>query len=153
MAVYGTMGNPTPTMSTTINKTPSYFILPDLVSHCKYPLRVNPHGHELGRASEQWLVEGANHDDRKRAAFRGLKAGDLTAVCYPDADVTRRRVVTDFMNYLFNMDDWTDEFDISDTVTMEECCISAMRDPINFQTDKKAGILTKSYVCIHTQPS
>jgi hypothetical protein len=137
-------------MSTTTDKTPSYFTLPDFVSYCKYPLRANPHGPEQARASEQWLLEGTNHDDRKRAAFLGLKAGNLTMACYPDADATCLRVVTDFMNYLFNMDDWTDEFDVDDTITMEECCISAMRDPINFQTDKRAGILTKSYVWVRS---
>ena len=120
------------------------------MSDCTYPLRVNPHGIEQGRASEKWLLEGANHSERKHAAFLGLNAGYLASVCYPDADATRLRIVADFLNFLFNLDDWTDEFDVNDTVTMEECCIGAMRDPINFQTDKKAGILTKSYVSINT---
>ena len=133
-------------MPTTTDKAPTCYILPDLVSYCKYPLRVNPHGREQARASEQWLLEGANHDARRRAAFLGLKAGDLAAACYPDADAPYLRVVVDYMNYLFNLDDWLDEFDVDTTSTMEECCIGAMRDPINFQTDKKAGILTKSYV-------
>ena len=133
-------------MSGKMEKIPSHAILPDLVSYCKYPLCVNPYGREQGRASDQWLLEGANHDDRKRTTFLGLKAGKLAAACYPDADATHLRVVADFLNYLFNIDDWTDEFDVDDTITVEECCMGAMRDPINFQTDKKAGILTKSYV-------
>ena len=136
-------------MPTATKKSPS-FILPDLVSYCKYPLRVNPHGPEQSRASEQWLLGGTNHNERRRAAFLGLKAGYLTAACYPDADATCLRIMTDFMNYYFNIDDWTDEFDVDDTITMEECCIAAMRDPINFQTDKNVGILTKSYVCVNT---
>ena len=138
-------------MSATTDRSPSYFILPDLLSHCKYPLRVNPYAREQSRASEQWLREGANHDDRKRAAFLGLKAGPLASACYPDADATCLRVVTDFMNYVINLDDWTDEFDVDDNITMEKCCIGAMRDPINFRTDKKAGILTKSYACVRTR--
>jgi hypothetical protein len=135
-------------MLTATDKSPSYFILPDLVPHCKYPLRVNPHGREQCHVSEQWLLERANHSDTRRAAFLGLKAGALTDRCYPDADATCRRVVNDFLNYIFSLDDWLEEFDVDKTITMEECCVAVMRDPINFRTDKNGGILTKSYVCL-----
>ncbi|KAF8629977.1 hypothetical protein AX17_005542 [Amanita inopinata Kibby_2008] len=131
-------------MSTTTD-APSHFILPDLVSHCTYPLRVNANCYKQARASERWLLRGANHNKKRRAAFMGLKAGELTAACYPDADAPHLRVCDDFMNYLFNLDDWLDEFDVEGTCGMEKCCIGAMRNPINFQTDKKAGILTKSF--------
>lgn len=102
----------------------------------------------MARQSEQWLLAAAKHNEKKRIAFMGLKAGELTASCYPDADAFHLRVCDDFMNYLFNLDDWLDEFDVDDTNGMRNCCIGAMRDPIGFETDKKAGILTKSYVYI-----
>lgn len=120
------------------------FILPDLVSHCTYPLRINPNCDAVAHESEKWLLEAANHDARKRAKFMGLKAGQLTASCYPDADPFHLRVCDDFMNYLFNLDDWLDEFDVEDTYGMADCCIGAMLDPINFQTNKRAGTMTKS---------
>ena len=84
-------------MSTTTDKTPSSFTLPNLVSHCKYPLRVNPYGREQGPASEQWVLGGDNYDDRKRAAFIGLKGGLLASFCCPDAGATCLRVVTEFI--------------------------------------------------------
>lgn len=82
---------------------PTSFILPDLVSDCQYPLRINAHCFDVARTSEKWLLEAANHSERKRAAFMGLKAGELTASCYPDADAFHLRVCVDFMNYLFNV--------------------------------------------------
>lgn len=126
------------------SSVPSSFILPDLVGHCTYPLRVNADCDEVARASEEWLLEGANHDEKKRAAFMGLKAGELTASCYPDSDPFHLRVCDDFMNFLFNLDDWLDEFDVEGTNGMANCCIQAMCDPLGFETDKTAGKLTKS---------
>lgn len=123
-----------------------FFILPDLVSHCPYIPRNNKHCDAQARLSEEWFLEIAQHSEKKRIAFMGLKAGELTASCYPDANADRLRVCDDFMNYLFNLDDWLDEFDVNDTNGIRDCCLGAMRNPNEFQTDKKAGILTKWYV-------
>jgi hypothetical protein len=123
---------------------PTRFILPDLVSHCSYPLLLNQHCEPVARASEKWLLAGANHDARKSTKFMGLKAGELTAACYPDADEPSLRVCVDFMNWLFNMDDWLDEFDVDGTVGMRECILGAMRDPNGWQTNKAAGKLAQS---------
>ncbi|TFK33445.1 isoprenoid synthase domain-containing protein [Crucibulum laeve] len=127
------------------SSTTNSFILPDLVSHCTYPLHVNPNCDPMARESERWLLEAANHSEKRRVAFLGLKAGELTASCYPNADSFHLRVCDDFMNYLFNLDDWLDEFDVEDTNGMADCCIGSMRDPINFETDKRAGRMTKSF--------
>lgn|ERR1700722_6738367 len=123
---------------------PGKFLLPDLVSDCTYPLRVNLHCYHVARASEQWLLDGANHSEKKAKAFMGLRAGELTAACYPDADAFHLRVCSDFMNYLFNLDDWLDEFDVKDTRGMAKCCIGALRNPHTFQTDKAAGKMSIS---------
>lgn len=74
----------------------------------------------------------------------GLKAGELTAACYPDASPFHLRVCDDFMNWLFNLDDWLDEFTLEDTYGMAKCCIAAMRDPHSYATDKRAGLMAKS---------
>ncbi|TFK73275.1 terpenoid synthase [Pluteus cervinus] len=124
---------------------PTKFILPDLVSHCTYPLRNNPYCYPISRSSEEWFLEVANHDSRQQAAFLKLKAGELTASCYPNADPFHLRVCIDFMNFLFNLDDWLDEFCVKDTNAMAKCCLAAMRKPSTYKTSKKAGILTKSF--------
>ena len=122
------------------------FILPDLVSDCHYPLHNNVHCEEIARTSEQWLLDGANHGPQRRLKFLGLKAGELTASCYPNADASHLRVCVDFMNYLFNLDDWLDEFDVNDTTGMRDSCIGTMRDPVNYNSDKMAAKMTQSYV-------
>jgi hypothetical protein len=80
----------------------------------------------------------------------GLHAGELAAACYPDADAFHLRVCSDFLNWLFNMDHWMDEFDVESTWGMRECCISAFHDPVNFQTEKLAGKMCKSCVDLFT---
>ncbi|KAH7884778.1 isoprenoid synthase domain-containing protein [Phlebopus sp. FC_14] len=120
-------------------------ILPDLIMDCIYPLQLNPHCYTVARASEKWLLEGSRLVEPKVTKFMGLKAGELTAACYPNTDACHLRVCSDFMNWLFNMDDWLDEFDVEGTWGMRECCIGAFRDPIHFQTEKLAGQMCKSF--------
>ncbi|KAG2061081.1 terpenoid synthase [Suillus hirtellus] len=136
---------PTAYASTRSDFETTRFILPDLISDCHYPLRLNPDCHPVSRTSEQWLLDGAHLAEHRVTKFMGLHAGELTAACYPDADAFHLRVCSDFLNWLFNMDDWLDEFDVDGTWGMRECCISAFRDPINFQTEKLAGKMCKSY--------
>ncbi|KAF8348784.1 isoprenoid synthase domain-containing protein [Amanita rubescens] len=131
-------------MSTTMDP-PSYFFLPDLASYCTYPLRINPNGEEQGRASQEWLIEGGDLTPKKKRVIMQLKGGDLTAACFPDADPFHLRACCDYINYLFNLDDWLEELDVQGNNSVENCCIAAMRDPVNFQTDKKAGLLMKSF--------
>jgi hypothetical protein len=80
--------------------TPTKIVIPDLVSHCEFTYRVNPHCAQAAPASEEWLHEGGSLSARKREAFHGLKAGLLTSMCYPDAGYDELRVCCDFMNYL-----------------------------------------------------
>ncbi|TFK27829.1 terpene synthase [Coprinopsis marcescibilis] len=132
-------------MPTLKKELPTSFVLPDLVSDCPFPLRVNPNCNKAARESERWLLAGANLSPPRTEKLMGLKAGELTAACYPDADLFHLRVCDDFMNYLFNLDDWLDEFDLDDTYGMANCCLAAMRDPVGCDTDKRAGLMTKSY--------
>ena len=126
--------------------SPSHFFLPDLVAYCTYPLRTNPNGEEQARASEEWLIDGSDLSPRKRKALTKLKSGDLTAACFPDAEPSRLRVCCDYINFLFTLDDWLEELDVQGNNSIENWCVAAMRDPVNFQTDKKAALLMKSYV-------
>ncbi|THH13873.1 hypothetical protein EW146_g6385 [Bondarzewia mesenterica] len=120
-------------------------IIPDFISYCQYPVRSNPHGQGVASASENWLLAGAHLSAKKRHAFLGLKAGSLAAMCYPDSDKDRLRVCADYMNYLFKLDDWSDEFDAEDIGSMQDCVMSALRDPKGFETDKAVGKLAKCF--------
>src|ERR1700722_7428816 len=102
-------------MSASMRDNTNQITLPDLVSHCTFPLRLNPFCEPVASKSEAWMIDGANFSDQRCRKFRGLKAGLLTAMCYPDCGEEGLRVVSDFMNYLFNLDDWTEEFDALST--------------------------------------
>ncbi|KAF9237783.1 isoprenoid synthase domain-containing protein [Melanogaster broomeanus] len=127
------------------------FVLPDSVTDCPYPLRINPHHHDVARASEQWLLEGAQLVEPHVTKFMGLKAGRLCAFSYPNADASHLRVCTDYLNWFFDMDDWLEEFhvdkefDVNKIWGMRDCSIAAFRDPINFQTDKLGVKMAKSF--------
>lgn len=129
----------------TSNSTTS-FILPDLVGHCTYPRHLNQHWFKVSRQSERWLLEEANFSQEKTDIFLGLLAGELTSACYPNAEEYELQVTSDFMGYLFTLDDWSDQFGEEDTVSLAECVMGALRDPMNFVTDKAPGILTKRCV-------
>ncbi|KAI0823518.1 terpenoid synthase [Trametes gibbosa] len=88
---------------------PTHFILPDLVSHCDFPLSYHPDGDAVAAESVRWLDEGCPELSAKaRTALYGLQAGELTAYCYPTCTTERLRVVSDFMNYLFHLDNVSD---------------------------------------------
>ncbi|KAI0327815.1 terpenoid synthase [Cubamyces sp. BRFM 1775] len=128
-----------------MRRTARRFVLPDLVSHCPYPQRSNLHAAPVARASEAWLLAEAKFAADRRDAFLGLKAGELTAACYPDADEEHLQVASDFMNFLFTLDDWSDEFDAEDAYGLGNCVMYALHDPVAFNTDKAAGKLAKSF--------
>jgi hypothetical protein len=139
-----------PAINTTIHydSEPAEFILPDLLSDCHYSLRVNPHYDAVFRVSEQWLFDEGHLVEPEITKFVGLRAGYLTAACYPDANAFYLRVRSDIINWSWKLDDWLDEFNVDSALGIRECCISAFRDPINFQTDKPAGKMCKSYVIL-----
>ncbi len=86
------------------SERPANFILPDLVSHCKFDLTYHPNGDEVAQQSVDWLDFGCpDLNTKQRKALRGLQAGELTAFCYNTCPPERLRVVSDFMNYLFHL--------------------------------------------------
>lgn len=136
---------------TSSDSEPAGFILPDLFSDCRYPLRLNPHSHHVSRASEEWLFTEAHVVEPEISTFKALRIHDLIAYCYPDADVSHLRILSDFLNWSFTVDDYLDDGNVDDARGMRECCISALRDPINFQTENPAGKICKSFFTRFTE--
>jgi hypothetical protein len=81
-----------------IASTCTKIILPDLVSHCTFDIKINRHRKQAAAASKKWLFRGDNLTLKKRRSFHGLKAGLLTSMCYPNAGYPQLRVCCDFMN-------------------------------------------------------
>lgn len=122
---------------------PSQFILPDLINDCHYPLRQNPHRDVASRASDQWLTDVAQLVEPEIGEYIDVDAGALAALSYPDADAFHLRVCSDFLNWLFIIDDWM-EYDAVDVQAMHESCILAFRDPINFDMEQVGVKMCKS---------
>ncbi|KAG2073063.1 terpene synthase, partial [Suillus decipiens] len=137
---------PTVTHTTTpdCELSQSQFILPDLINDCHYPLRKSTHHHEVSRASDQWLTNIAQLVEPEIRGYIDMDAGAFAAVCYPDADAFHLRVCSDFLNWLFIIDDWM-EYDVLDVQRARESCISAFRDPINFDTEQLGAKMCKSF--------
>jgi hypothetical protein len=96
------IGFSAPSTSASVS-APAKVVLPDLVSHCEFKLRLNPNVHTATTTSERWILDGAKLSQKKMCDFHGLKAGLLTCLCYPDANLEQLRVCCDFMYYLFHL--------------------------------------------------
>ncbi|EIM89671.1 terpenoid synthase, partial [Stereum hirsutum FP-91666 SS1] len=121
--------SPTPTLS-----PPTSFMLPDLVSHCNFPLTYHPAGDQEAAASLAWMLSFVPHfTPKKVAAMNGLQAGELTAYCYHDCPAERLRVVDDFMNYLFHLDNISDGMMAKNTTQLANWVMNAFEWPDKFQ--------------------
>lgn len=142
------------TIQKRVRPAPKSFILPDLVSHCDFPLTYNPHGDEQAALSDRWLDKGCPElSPKARRALYGLKAGELTAFCYPSCDAEHLRVVDDFMNYLFHLDNISDGMMESDTMVLSDTVMNALWYPEAYRPSKEqpveeisAGKLAREYV-------
>ncbi|KAF8205517.1 terpenoid synthase [Mycena galopus ATCC 62051] len=106
---------------------PTSFILPDLVSHCPFPLVYNPSGDAIAQESVNWLDTSCPElSAKQRKALYGLKAGELTGYCYPTTPPSRLRVVSDFMNYLFHLDNISDGMLTSETESLSDCVMNSL---------------------------
>lgn len=124
----------------------SSFVLPDFFAKCPYTLRVSPHRDTLTRKSQEWILSQAKLSPERQSKFLQTEAGVLTAYCYPDADYSRLQIISDWMEWVICIDDWTDEFDEKETESLGSCIMNCLRDPHGYQTDKAAGRLIKEYV-------
>ena len=141
--------------------TPDHFVLPDLVSHCNFPLAYHPHGDDVAAESVKWLDDGCPElSPRGRKALYGLQAGELTAYCYPYCSTERLRVVSDFMNYLFHLDNISDGMMRKGTEELADSVMNALWFPDRYMPtacdgkeqpvdETSAGKLAREYVILH----
>lgn len=129
-----------PAPSPSISKSPDHFILPDLFGHCNFPLFYHPHGDTVAAESVQWLDSGCPELSPKgRKALYGLQAGELTAFCYPYCSTDRLRVVSDFMNYLFHLDNISDGMMLKGTEELADTVMNALWFPDRYMPTECPG--------------
>ncbi|KAH9928495.1 terpenoid synthase [Epithele typhae] len=114
---------------------PAQFALPDLVGHCTFPLTYHPAGDATAAASVAWLASSSPEiagSPRALRALHGLRAGELTAMCYPTCAPERLRVVSDFMYFLFRLDDISDGMVRAGTQALADAVMNALWFPDRF---------------------
>ena len=114
---------------------PTFFILPDFLSfNCPFPLTFHDDGDAVAAESLNWILSYSPHlTQRKVAAMRGLQAGVLTAYCYNNTTSGRLRVVNDFSNYLFHLDDVSDGYLARDAKGLANLVMNAFEWPDYFR--------------------
>ena len=162
-----------PRVSSPSANTPSHprmFVMPDLVSHCTFDLRVHE---ELPRAvweCKAWMINGSNiaRSEKSLNSLHGLKAGglfielpspharwsdlvvflELTCACYPMAPLHKLRVCCDFMNWLFHLDDLSDDMDDKGTDAIGNEVMTTYRQPNAYDPKSTVGKLAKRFASL-----
>ncbi|KAJ6505472.1 isoprenoid synthase domain-containing protein [Mycena sanguinolenta] len=92
--------------------------------------------------TKKWLFNGDNLQGKILHKFRGLKAGTLTAMCYPDADYPQLRVCNDFLTYLFHLDNLLDD---QSTTTTVDIVLNSLYYPHSYRSPARVGKMTRNY--------
>ena len=129
-------------------------ILPDLVSHCNFKLHHNRHRKQVTVETMKWLFKGDNLCSTQRDAFRGLNAGLLTSMCYPNAGYSQLRAVNDFLTYLFYLDNLSDDMDNRGTKFIGDAVMNSLYHPYAHRSSTRVGRMAAEYVttCATTFP-
>ncbi|KAL0569394.1 Alpha-muurolene synthase [Marasmius crinis-equi] len=116
------------------------FLLPDLVSHCDFPLVYHPEGDAVAADSVRWMDENCPMlNEKRRKALYGLQAGELTAFCYNYTTPDRLRVVADFLTYLFHLDNISDGMMTGDTHLLGDLVMNALWDTKSYRPTHQKG--------------
>jgi hypothetical protein len=107
------------------------FKLPDLESYCDtFPATYHKNGDAISAESVKWFENGCrNFTEETRRRLYGLKGGQLVAYCYPDCDDEHLRVICDCMNFLFHLDDISDDMMTKDTEVLNDIVLNALWFP------------------------
>ncbi|KDQ61287.1 hypothetical protein JAAARDRAFT_191378 [Jaapia argillacea MUCL 33604] len=135
---------PVPTSPSESPSLPLKFRIPDFISYSGMKVKVNRHYKRAAADSERWIVDNANIGGSKLRHLRGSKGGLLAAMCYPSCDYTGLRLASDFMCYLFHLDDMTDGLSENGQSVHEEI-VGAVHQPSSAKASKKACKLTTEY--------
>ncbi|KAH9838441.1 isoprenoid synthase domain-containing protein [Rhodofomes roseus] len=118
---------------------------PDLVKSIPFPLRLNPYTRFVSAESDAFIIEYAKFSEKQLTKFIGLNAGLLCGMCYAECEPEQLRVCSDFMSFLFNLDDWSDEFDTTGTKGLEEAVMNTLNHPDTYHSDSAAARTAKSW--------
>lgn len=137
-------------VSSTSKSAPTTILLPDLVSHCKFNLHVDRNHKLVSVESKRWMFNGdPDLDQAARRAFHGLKAGKLAAMCYPNGGYPQLRVCSDYLNWLFHLDDLSDDMDNRGIDNVANVVMNTLYHPHTYRSPARLNRMTKESVFYH----
>lgn len=93
----------------------------------------------------EWLLSSSPHFSQKKvAAMRGLQAAEFSAYCCNNCPSDRLRVVSDYMNYTFVLDDVSDGYSARDVDAFGNCVMNAFEWPDDYRpiSGQQGGVKT-----------
>ena len=121
--------SPTPTVL-----EPNFLVLPDLISYCPFSPSFHNDGDTVAAESLDWILSASPHfTQRKVDAMRGLQASALTAYCYNTCLSGHLRLICDFTNFLFHLDDVSDGYLARDAEGLANIVMNAFEWPDSFR--------------------
>ncbi|KAF8137232.1 isoprenoid synthase domain-containing protein [Boletus edulis] len=122
---------------------PTAIRIPDLVSHCTFELHIDRNHKLVSAESKKWLFNG--DPDLDEAAFHGLEAGKLISMCYYNAGYPQLRVCTDFSNYLFHLDNLSDDMDDRGIDNVANVVMNTIHHPHTYHSSARLNRMTKDF--------
>ena len=141
--------------------------MPDLVSHCTFDLRIHEELPRVVWESKAWMINGSNIARSEEAlnSLHGLKAGgqftslpspyargsdmvlspELGCACYPLAPLRKLKACCDFLNWLFHLDDLSDDMDDKNTDAIGNEVMTTYRQPNAYDPRSHVGKLAKRF--------
>ncbi|KAG9313621.1 isoprenoid synthase domain-containing protein [Chiua virens] len=132
--------------SSTSPSTHTTLLLPDLISHCTFDLHIDRNHKLVSIESKRWLFNGdSDLDDASRHAFHGLKGGKLTAMCYPNVGYPQLRVCADFLNWLFHLDNLSDDMTDRGLDEVANLVMNSMYHPHTYRSPARLNRMTTDF--------
>ena len=127
--------------------TPNTYVLPDLQAICKWKWAFNSHHEATKSASTKWVQSFGIFKDKKLQFF--LEGGSelLCSYAYPYAGPEQLRTACDFINFLFTIDEISDDQDGDGARKTGNTVLKALKDP-NYDDGNVLCRMTKEYVVL-----
>ncbi|KAK7690875.1 hypothetical protein QCA50_005977 [Cerrena zonata] len=81
------------------------------------------------RNADEWILNEVSYNEEKRARFFKINGGLLAGYCFPDTDAFHLQVASDFIEWIFVVDDLTDEYTKSEVGSLRDIVMTCFRDP------------------------
>ncbi|KAJ7081323.1 isoprenoid synthase domain-containing protein [Mycena belliarum] len=109
-----------------------------------YSLPATPSQTGISTKTKAWFLKENNpHYDKQCESFSGLNPALLASVVYPDAGRPQLRVCSDFLAYLFFLDDLSDGLDDRDTSSVGNIVLNSFYHPDTFQSPTRLAHMSK----------